>query len=134
MRNKQVLMSKHRMNFTSPTIQPPTDKIAALIAATRDALDELVSVVSHTCFNAPDALTPERITAYALALIRLRDCACTAGLERLMNACDAIAVTVAQLIEDHGNACREVCVTLTRFVVHAEDMLRLHPQYAAAEQ
>jgi hypothetical protein len=131
MGNKQGLMSKHRMYFSTPSIAPPNDRLAPLVAATREALDELGRVVSTTCFREPDAVTPEGITAYALALIRLRECALAAGLERLKNACDALAVTVAKLIEDRANACREVCESLTRFVVYAEEMLRMHPQYAA---
>jgi hypothetical protein len=133
MRNKQGLMSKHRMYLPTPLIEPPKDQLAPLVAATREALDELGRVVSTTCFNEPDAVTPEGINAYALALIRLRECALAAGLERLMNACDALAVTVAKLIEDRANACREVCESLTRFVVYAEDMLRLHPPHAPAQ-
>lgn len=63
--------------------------------------------------------------AYALALMRLRECAGAAGFERLTNACDALAVTVAGLIEDRHCARRDTCETLTRFVSHAQAMIEM---------
>jgi hypothetical protein len=92
-------------------------------AAVNDALTALTRTVSGPCFAHPAALTQDAITDYALTLIRLRECACAAGFERLTNACDAIAVTVSRLIDDRRCACLEKCAALTRFVVHAQAMI-----------
>lgn len=101
------------------------DAIEVWVAGARRALDEMKNIVSDHCFKTPDTLTHEAITIYALALIRLRECASAAGFERLMNACDALAVTVSRLIDDRSCACRDKCEALTRFVVHAEAMIQL---------
>lgn len=93
------------------------------VAAVHDALAALTRTVSGPCFAHPAALTEDAITDYALRLIRLRECACAAGFERLTNACDAIAVTVSRLIDDRRCACLEKCTALTRFVVHAQAMI-----------
>lgn len=93
------------------------------VAAVQDALDALARTVAGPCFSHPAALTQDAITEYALTLIRLRECACAAGFERLTNACDAIAVTVSRLIDDWRSACHENCAALTRFVVHAKAMI-----------
>ncbi|MCA1978057.1 MAG: hypothetical protein LDL19_02360 [Thiobacillus sp.] len=79
----------------------------------------------RTGFSRSDDLAHDDVLAYALALMRLRDSAHAAGLARLVRACDALAVTVAQLIE-HGAAARcEHCDTLTRFAAHARAMVRM---------
>ena len=96
-----------------------------LVAAAVDALNDMGNLVSQQCFTHPDTMTEDRITAYALALMRLRECASAAGFERLMNACDALAVTVSRLIEDRSCACRGKCETLTRFIVHAQAMIEM---------
>lgn len=128
MRNMQYLSSKHRIGGVTaaciehaPSPGAPEDLVTAAVAA----LNDMGNIVSHQCFTHPDTLTEDRITAYALALMRLRECARAAGFERLMNACDALAVTVSRLIEDRSCACREKCEALTRFVVHAEAMIRM---------
>jgi len=128
MRNMQMLSSKHRIGVApavrmahAPGLGAPEEWVAAAV----DALNEMGNIVSNQCFNHPDTLTEDRITAYALALMRLRDCASAAGLGRLMNACDALAVTVSRLIEDRSCACREKCEALTRFVVHAQAMIQM---------
>lgn len=128
MRNTQYLSSKHRIGVASaarrergPSVDAPEQLVAAAVAA----LNDMGNIVSHQCFTHPDTMTEDRITAYALALMRLRECASAAGFERLMNACDALAVTVSRLIEDRRCACREKCETLTRFVAHAEAMIRM---------
>jgi len=128
MRDMQILSSKHRIGVATafcmgwePGLGAPEDLVAAAV----DALNDIGNIVSSQCFTSPDTLTQERITAYALALMRLRECASAAGFERLMNACDALAVTVSRLIEDRGCACREKCEALTRFVVHAEAMIQM---------
>jgi hypothetical protein len=128
MRNVQSLSSKHRIGFATaicqdrePGLSTPED----LAAAAAQALNDMGNIVSHQYLAHPDGLTQDRITAYALALIRLRECACAAGFERLMNACDALAVTVSRLIEDRSCACREKCEALLRFVVHAKAMLQM---------
>jgi len=55
--------------------------------------------------------------------MHLRECASAARLERLTDACDALAVTVSRLIEDQSCATRDKCEALTRFVAHAQAML-----------
>lgn len=95
------------------------------VAATVDALNDMANIVSKQCDTHPDILTEDRITTYALALIRLRECASAAGLERLMNACDALAVTVSRLIDDPSCASSEKCAALKRFVVHAHAMIQM---------
>lgn len=93
------------------------------IATTLDALKKIEVIVSSGCLNQPDALTEDDILAYALALLQLRECAGIAQMERLMNACDALAVTVSTLIDDRANANQAKCEALARFVVHARDMV-----------
>jgi len=93
------------------------------VAAVHDALAALTRAVASPCFAHPAALTQDAITDYALTLIRLRECACAAGFERLTNACDAIAVTVSRLIDDRRCACLEKCAALTHFVAHAQAMI-----------
>jgi hypothetical protein len=129
MRNMQNLSSKHRIGAATavsmqrkPVRAAPEDLAAQ---AVQDALNELAHIVSDRCFENPVALTQDRITAYALTLIRLRECASAAGFERLMNACDALAVTVSRLIDDRSCANREKCTVLTRFVVHAQEMIHM---------
>jgi hypothetical protein len=128
MRNMQYLSSKHCISDATavclvegPGLDAPEDWVAAVM----DALNDMGNIVSHQCFTHPDTLTQDRITAYALALMRLRECASAAGFERLRNACDALAVTVSRLIDDRSCACREKCEALTRFVVHAQAMIQM---------
>lgn len=128
MGTRQHLISRHRIGMpaaglvgSEPGPREPEDSIAAAV----DALREMGTLVSRPCFDNPESLTHDRITAYALALLRLRECAGWAGLERLANACDALAVTVSRLIEDHRCASREECAALTRFVAHAKAMIPL---------
>ncbi len=128
MRNRQYLTSKHSVGTeTAPcmTAAPGAGAHDDPVAAAVDALNAMGSIVSHQCVTHPDTLTEEKIAAYALALMRLRECASAAGFERLMNACDALAVTVSRLIEDRSCACREKCEALARFVVHAQAMIRM---------
>lgn len=128
MRNMQILNSKHRIGVTTAACvgwEPDPGASADLVAAAVDALNDMGNIVSQQCFANPEALTQGRITAYALALIRLRECAGAAGLERLMNACDALAVTVSLLIEDRSRACSGKCAALTRFIAHARAMIQM---------
>ncbi|MGE5320169.1 MAG: hypothetical protein ACM3KD_08310 [Hyphomicrobiaceae bacterium] len=128
MRNRQDLTSKHRRGIATAVCMEQEPRLGApedLVAAAVEALNDIGNIVSHQCFTNPQTMTQDRITAYALALMRLRERASAAGLGRLMNACDALAVTVSHLIEDRGRACREKCATLTRFVVHAEAMIQM---------
>lgn len=128
MRNIQYLSSKHRIGVATAIFmekQPSPGASEDLVAAAKDALNDMSKIVSHQCFTNPDTLTQDGITTYALALMRLRECAGAAGLERLMNACDALAVTVSRLIDDLSCACREKCEALTRFVVHAQAMIQM---------
>lgn len=108
--------TKHKR--TLPARQP-TGSVAAAI----HALDEIDGVVSDGRFTHPDHLTQDTILAYALALLRVRECAGRAGMGRLMNACDALAVTVSRLIEDRTSASQAKCETLRQFVVHAREMI-----------
>jgi hypothetical protein len=128
MHNIQYLTSKHRIGIATAACMEKEPELGApedLVAAAVDALNDMGNLVSHQCFANPDTLTQDRIMAYALALMRLRECAGAAGFERLMNACDALAVTVSRLIDDQSCVCREKCKSLTRFVVHAEAMLKM---------
>jgi hypothetical protein len=127
MRNVQNLRAKHRIVATPVCMErePGLAAPEALVAAAVDALNDLGNIVSVQCHTHPDTLTEGRITAYALALMRLRECASAAGFERLMHACDALAVTVSRLIEDRSCACSQKCEALTRFVVHAQAMIQM---------
>jgi hypothetical protein len=128
MRTSQYLTAKYQIGVITPAGAEPIqclDTSAERVAAVMGALDDMGSVISNQCYSDPEALTQDAITAYALALMRLRECACAAGLERLTKACDALAVTVARLIEDKNCACRDKCTALTRFVAHAHAMLQL---------
>lgn len=125
MRNIQNLTSKHRVSVASAIcMEPGSGASKEWVAAAADALNDMGKLVSHQCFTNPESLTQDRIIAYALALMRLRECACAAGLERLTNACDALAITVSRLLEDRGCACLEKCASLTRFIVHADTMIK----------
>lgn len=106
---------------------PPTDSIAA----TMHALEEVADIVANGVFTHPDNLTQDGILAYALALLRVRECAGMARMERLMNACDALAVTVSSLIDNRASASPAKCEALTRFVVHAREMIRISASESA---
>lgn len=128
MRTTQYLTARDRIGGITParadSVQcpgTPEERVAAVM----DALDEIGNVISNPCYSHPDALTQDAVTTYALALMQLRECACAAGLDRLTIACDALAVTVARLIEDKNCACRVKCEALTRFVAHAHAMIQL---------
>lgn len=128
MRAKHILKSKHRIGEATAAClgwEPDPGGPEEMIAAAVDALTDMGKIVSHQCFANPESLTQSRITAYALALMRLRECAGALGFERLMNACDALAVTVSRLIQDRSCACHGKCEALARFVVHAEAMIRM---------
>ncbi len=128
MRTMQIPNPKHRVGAATAACfgrDPDPGAPEPMIAAAVDALTEMGNIVSHRCFADPASLTENRVTAYALALMRLRECAGALGFERLMNACDALAVTVSGLIEDRGCACHRKCEALTRFVVHAEAMIKM---------
>lgn len=133
MRTTQYMTARCRIGAITPAGAESLQCLetsAGRIAAVMGALDDMGSVISNQCYSHPDALTQDAITAYALALMRLRECACAAGLERLTKACDALAVTVARLIEDKNCACRDKCAALTRFVAHAHAMLQLSADVA----
>lgn len=108
--------SKRQQNLPP---HPPRNSIATTLGA----LNKIEVIVSDGCLNNPETLTEDDIFAYALALLQLRECAGIAQMERLMNACDALAVTVSTLIDDRANASPAKCEALTRFVVHARDMI-----------
>jgi hypothetical protein len=95
------------------------------VAAAQDALDGIRDVIARLPFDHPDTLTPHGITAYALALMHLRECASAAGFERLSDACDALAVTVSRLIENPACASPGQCAALTCFVAHAQAMIQM---------
>ena len=128
MRTMQYLNARYRIGVATPAGTEPDQGLetsAEWVAAAMDAWDGIGSVVSNQCFSHPDALTEDSIMAYALALMRLRECASAAGFERLTNACDALAVTVARLIEDKNCASPEKCEALKRFVAHAQAMIQM---------
>lgn len=124
MRNLQQLSTRHPHNATlAGYVESASNPRAA--EALMSTLNEMESLVAPQDFSQPDALTQDRITAYALALMCLREHASAAGLDRLTRACDALAVTVARLIEDRSRACRNQCESLKRFVAHAQAMVRM---------
>ena len=131
MRTMQYRTARHQFNTVMPvglekSLCEGLSAPGVWVAAATHALDGIVDVVTHECFDNPDTITIDGITAYALALMRLRECANEAGFERLMNACDALAVTVSRLIEDKNCASPEKCEALTRFVAHAQAMIEMH--------
>jgi hypothetical protein len=126
----QALKAGYRVGVETPVCAEPASSqgLAASeewVAAAMEALDAIGNLVSKQCLSHPDTMTQDGILAYALALMRLRECASAAGFERLTNACDALAVTVARLIEDKNCASREKCEVLTRFVAHARVMIQM---------
>ncbi|MHB1215884.1 MAG: hypothetical protein ACYCY9_12965 [Thiobacillus sp.] len=129
MRDVQNLNARHRIRMGTPVFAGRASGQDAAahekwVIAAKDALDDMGNVISNQCFSDPDALTQDDITVYALALLRLRECASAAGFERLTNACDALAVTVSRLIEDRSCACGNKCKALTLFVAHAQSMIQ----------
>lgn len=131
MRTMQNRNAKHSMGVATPFCMDGMPNRGQAgpgngMAAVMDALGALENVVSIQCVCRPDTLTPDGITAYALALLRLRECASAAGVDRLTNACDALAVTVSRLIEDKNCASSDKCESLTRFVAHARAMIQMY--------
>jgi alpha-D-ribose 1-methylphosphonate 5-phosphate C-P lyase len=110
-----------------PTPHQPIDSETEVL----HALEEISDIVSDGCFAHPDTLTQDGITAYALSLIRVRECAGMAGMERLMRACDALAITVSRLIDDRASASLANCKALTQFVAHARAMIVTSPSRTA---
>ena len=127
MRNLQNLRAKHRIVPAAICMEGEVGVAASenRVTAAADALNDMGNLVSRQCVVHPETLTQDRIAAYALALMRLRECAGAAGLERLTRACDALAVTVSRLIEDRSCACGQKCEALTQFVVHAQAMIQM---------
>lgn len=128
MPNQQALYARHR---------PPVE---ALLRAggpleacltVEAALAALESVVTRPAFAETDRLAPDDVLAYALALMRLRESAEESGRVRLTQACDALSVTVARLIDRCDAARCDQCAGLTRFVAHARAMLHLPAESAA---
>lgn len=113
------------------SLKAPHHPLNAVTAA-KHALEEIGNIVSEGCLAHPDKLTQERIMAYALALIKLRECAGIAGMDRLMNACDALAVTVSRLLDDRTSASHAKCEAMTRFVAHARAMILASPNKPSA--
>jgi DNA-binding Xre family transcriptional regulator len=108
-----------------PTQQGQTDAVPGM-STVLDALGGLENVVAKHCVKSPDALTADGITSYALALLNLRESAGAARFDRLIKACDALAVTVSRLIEDKSCANPDSCEALARFTKHAREMIQLH--------
>lgn len=122
MPDQQALYARHR---------PPVEAILRAAVpvdaclTVESALAALETVAAQPVFAGARALTPDDVLAYALALMRLRDSAEASGRLRLTQACDALSVTVARLIERCDTARCDQCAALTRFVVHARAMLHL---------
>jgi DNA-binding Xre family transcriptional regulator len=112
-----------------PTQQGHTDAVPVM-SAVLDALGGLENVVARYCVKSPDALTADGITSYALALLNLRESAGAVRFDRLIKACDALAVTVSRLIEDKSCANPDSCEALARFTKHAREMIQLHADNA----
>jgi hypothetical protein len=127
--NTQTLYARHR-HPVGALVRVPTPAPEAACLTVESALAALESVAAHPAFARPEGLTQDEVLAYALALMHLRDSAHAAGRSRLTQACDALSVTVARLIDHCASARRDQCVALTRFVAHARAML-LMPADAA---
>lgn len=126
MRNTQNLRARHRIDVaTAVSMKPGLAAPEDLAMAAVDALNDMGNLVSKQCLVHPETLTQNRIMAYALALMHLRESAGAAGFDRLTKACDALAVTVSRLIEDRSCACGQKCEALARFVVHAQAMIQM---------
>jgi hypothetical protein len=113
----------HAKRDASENILALALNVPAAVTAAVQALEDLGDLLSAGCFSNPAELTHDNITRYALALMRVRECAIDAGMTRLTDACDALAVTVSQLIDDETCANERKCEALTRFVVHAQVMI-----------
>ncbi|MHB1084217.1 MAG: hypothetical protein ACYCZA_05175 [Thiobacillus sp.] len=130
MRNVSYLNVGQHVNIVEPLYvdlkrkrnlapHPPKDPIVA----TLHALETIEDIVAKGYLTHPNTLTQDEILAYALALLQLRECAGVARMERLIKACDALAVTVSSLIDDLASASHAKCEALARFVAHARDMI-----------
>ncbi|MEW6416254.1 MAG: hypothetical protein AB1482_13490 [Pseudomonadota bacterium] len=95
------------------------------LAAVQRALERMASVAARPEFAHPESVTWDSIVDYALALIRVRDSAAAAGYERLTQACDALALTVSRLLDEHRCTSPDALLSLKRFVAHARAMLPL---------
>lgn len=131
MPNTQALYARHRtpVGASAPVCAPPppADAHAAVLAA----LAALEAVAARPAFTRPDGLTNDDVLDFALTLLRLRDSAHAASQLRLTQACDALSVTVARLIENCTPVRCDQCGALTRFVAHARAMLLMPPDAAA---
>ena len=130
MPNTQTLYACHR-HPVGALVSVPTPAPEDACLTVESALAALETVAEHPAFARPDGLTQDDVLTYALALMHLRDSAHAAGRTRLTQACDALSVTVARLIDHCASARHDQCVALTRFVAHARAMLRM-PADAAA--
>ncbi len=93
------------------------------------ALERISDMLSKGIAAHPERLRHD-ITAYALALLQLRESSAMAGMERLTNACDALAITVSRLIDDGSRATQAQCEALTRFAAHARAMIAMYGSQA----
>lgn len=124
MPNLQALYARHR-HPAGALVRVPTPAPEDACLTVESALAALEAVAAGSAFAQPEALTQDEVLAYALALMQLRDSAHAAGRTRLTQACDALSVTVARLIDQCASARCDSCGTLTRFVVHARAMLQM---------
>lgn len=122
MRNTQALYARYRYRIGAAVPASP-DRRQDALAPVRAALAAIEAVLSQPCFAHPGALDQDGIHAYALALMQLRERANTAGCVRLTDACDALAVTVAELIERRAPGHPGRWESLQQFVVHARAMI-----------
>jgi hypothetical protein len=128
--NIQALYARHRQPVVTQMRMPEPAPEATCLAV-ESALAALETVAARPAFARPEGLTQDAVLAYALALMQLRDSAYATGRTRLTQACDALSVTVARLIDHCASARCDQCAALTRFVAHARAML-LMPAEAAA--
>lgn len=125
MRTMQALYARYRyqVGAVAPVrAELPPDNARA---AVRAALTELETIASRPAFGQRGALTQDDVFAYAMALMHLREAASAAGCARLTKACDALAVTVARLIENCTAARCDQCTALRQFVAHARAMIEM---------
>jgi len=121
-RNTQALYARYRYRIGVVAPASP-DRRQDALAPVRSALATIEAVLSQPCFAHPGALDQDGVHAYALALMQLRERANAAGCVRLTDACDALAVTVAELIERRAPGHPGRWESLKQFVVHARAMI-----------
>lgn len=112
---------------TRRAIQPARSTVSPLQRVSM-ALNLLAQYAARLDFTRTDCVSQDRckeaLKRYALSLIRLRECAQAAHLNRLTRACDAMAITLSNILDQPVNRIGwRDCHALSLFVTHARTML-----------